>query len=116
MPPPADDLGDELPDVAKEQTPGNRAAVVHRAIGKQSERQLTPQAIDAMYRDGANRIVDLERSKNGTARHTSTPAIAPMMKPLNGLTKPLGAVIATSPASRPLPIMAGSGFLLTIQV
>ena len=56
----ADDLGDELPDVAEEQAFGDGAAVVHRAIGEQAERQLTPHTVDAVDRDRANRIVDLE--------------------------------------------------------
>src|SRR5258708_35306848 len=51
-------------------------------------------------------------SKNHTAQHTSTPAIRPMMTADTGLTKPLGAVMATSPASSPLPVMVGSGLPL----
>src|SRR4030081_154003 len=51
-------------------------------------------------------------SKNHTAQHTSTPAMRPMMTDDRGLTKPLGAVMATSPASRPLAVMVGSGLPL----
>src|SRR5207245_11151579 len=51
-------------------------------------------------------------SKNQTAQHTSTPAISPMMTADTGLTKPLGAVIATRPARMPLAVMVGSGLPL----
>ena len=36
---------------------------------------------------------------------TKTPATTPMMQAPTVLTKPLGAVIATNPASRPLPLI-----------
>ena len=45
-------------------------------------------------------------------RQTKTPAIKPIIAELTGLTKPLGAVMATSPASRPLPLIEASGFPL----
>src|SRR5260221_14172151 len=51
-------------------------------------------------------------SKNHTAQHTSTPAMSPMMTADTGLTKPLGAVMATSPGSSPLAVMVGSGLPL----
>ena len=46
---------------------------------------------------------------NAQLKQTSTPATSPMMQALTGLTKPLGAVMATSPARRPLPLMEASG-------
>ena len=51
-------------------------------------------------------------STNAQLRQTRTPAIKPMMAELTGLTKPLGAVMATSPASKPLPLIEASGFPL----
>src|SRR5437016_3901094 len=51
-------------------------------------------------------------SKKNTLRQTSTPATAPMANAPHGLTKAHGEVMATRPASRPLHIMAGSGFLV----
>src|SRR5207244_12405861 len=42
------------------------------------------------------------RSKKNTLRITKTPATAPMIAALIGLTNAHGAVIATSPASIPL--------------
>src|SRR6266545_2815253 len=42
---------------------------------------------------------------------TSTPATIPMTAAAHGSTKAHGAVIATRPASMPLAIMPGSGFL-----
>ena len=50
------------------------------------------------------------RSTNSTETHTRTPAIRPMITEPTGLTNPEGAVIATSPASSPLPLMEASGF------
>ena len=46
---------------------------------------------------------------NSTLRQTSIPAANPMIAAPTVLTKPLGAVIATSPASRPLPAIEASG-------
>src|SRR5437867_13390227 len=51
-------------------------------------------------------------SKKKTLRQTSTPATAPIQNAPSGLTNAHGAVIATRPASSPLHIMAGSGFLV----
>src|SRR5271170_2019155 len=51
-------------------------------------------------------------SKKKTLRTTSTPATAPIQNAPHGVTKPLGAVMATRPANRPLHIMPGSGFLV----
>src|SRR5205823_2392042 len=51
-------------------------------------------------------------SKKKQLRTTSTPATRPMMNAPIGLTNAHGAVIATSPASRALHIMPGSGFLV----
>ena len=39
---------------------------------------------------------------------TNIPATRPMMQAPTVLTKPLGAVIATKPASRPLPLIDAS--------
>jgi len=50
------------------------------------------------------------RSRNSTLRQTSTPAERPMIAEPTELTKPLGAVIATRPARRPLPLIEASGF------
>ena len=49
------------------------------------------------------------RSTNSHERQTSTPAMRPMMTDAIGFTKPLGAVIATSPARNALPVMDASG-------
>src|SRR6266849_7699360 len=49
-------------------------------------------------------------SMNSTDRQTSTPAIKPITQAPTGFTNPLGAVIATRPAKRPLPVMEASGF------
>src|SRR4051794_23826256 len=50
-------------------------------------------------------------SKNNTAQMTMTPATPPIRNAAHGATKAHGAVIATRPASMPLHIMLGSGFL-----
>ena len=49
------------------------------------------------------------RSTNSTESAHSTPAMRPMMTAAIGLTNPLGAVMATRPASRPLPVIDASG-------
>src|SRR5207249_9178588 len=46
---------------------------------------------------------------NSTEMQTRTPAITPMITEATGLTKPEGAVIATRPASKPLPLIDASG-------
>src|SRR5712675_1396331 len=51
-------------------------------------------------------------SKKNTASTTSTPETKPMIAAPPALTNAQGAVIATSPASMPLHIMDGSGFLV----
>src|ERR1039458_9121837 len=48
-------------------------------------------------------------STKETERQTRTPAMAPIMMEPTGLTKPEGPVIATRPASSPLPDMEASG-------
>src|SRR5438093_11614365 len=57
-------------------------------------------------------------SQKITLQITSTPDTAPMTNAAHGCTKAHGAVIATSPASMPLHIIVGSGFLpgLTIHI
>src|SRR5258708_40145865 len=54
-------------------------------------------------------------SKKNTDSTTSTPAIKPRRLAPPALTKAHGAVIATKPASMPLHIMEGSGFLVRIH-
>src|SRR3954465_10291900 len=49
------------------------------------------------------------RSTYSHDRQTSTPAMRPMTTDAIGLTKPLGAVIATRPARNPLPVIDASG-------
>src|SRR3989338_2949584 len=49
-------------------------------------------------------------SKDRTEKTTKTPAIAPIVIELKGLTKAQGAVIATRPAKAPLIVMDKSGF------
>src|ERR1051326_2760465 len=51
-------------------------------------------------------------SKKNTASTTKLPGISPMMAAPPALTNAQGAVIATRPASMPLHIMDGSGFLV----
>src|SRR6266478_9980999 len=51
------------------------------------------------------------RSIKNTEATTNTPATAPISTAPSELTKAQGAVIATRPASIPLHIMDGSGFL-----
>src|SRR5664280_785208 len=51
-------------------------------------------------------------SKKKTASTTRTPATAPRMEEPPALTNAQGQVIATNPASMPLHIMDGSGFLV----
>src|SRR5438045_541516 len=58
----------------------------------------------------------MPRSTFSTARHTRTPAIRPMIKELRGVTNPHGAVIATKPASRPLPLIEASGLPYRIHM
>ena len=48
-------------------------------------------------------------STNATLKQTRTPATKPMMAAPVVLTKPLGAVMATRPASSPLPLIDASG-------
>ena len=55
-------------------------------------------------------------SMNATLMQTSTPATRPMMAAPVVLTNPLGAVIATRPASKPLPLIEASGFPLRIHM
>src|SRR4030042_4970494 len=50
-------------------------------------------------------------STKRAASTTSTPEIKPMMQALIELTNAQGAVMATNPASIPLHIILGSGFL-----
>src|SRR6266496_4301856 len=52
------------------------------------------------------------RSKNQTDSTTSTPATMPTMAAAQGWMNAHGAVMPTSPASMPLAIMPGSGFLV----
>ena len=113
----ADQLRDQLARIAVEQAgddtvhavPG--AAVVALAVGEQTDGDHAPQAVGAVHRNGADRIVDLHHLLDELDREAdqSTPAIKPMMTAPTGLTKPLGAVIATRPASSPLPVMEASG-------
>src|SRR5947209_2270251 len=51
-------------------------------------------------------------SKKNTASTTRIPAMMPMIAAPPALTNAQGAVIATRPASMPLHIMDGSGFLV----
>src|SRR5216684_1011086 len=53
----------------------------------------------------------ITRSTNSTEMHTRTPAISPMITDPTGFTNPEGAVMATSPASKPLPVIDASGLL-----
>jgi hypothetical protein len=48
-------------------------------------------------------------STNRTLQITSTPAMPPMIAAPTGVTKALGAVMATAPARRPLQPIVGSG-------
>jgi len=49
-----------------------------------------------------------ERVLNSTEIQTSTPAINPMMTEAQDSQNPEGAVMATSPASKPLPLIEAS--------
>src|SRR5918994_4179663 len=57
----------------------------------------------------------LTRSKNATEPTTITPAMAPMSTATDVVTAAHGAVIATSPASRPLAVIETSGLPLLIH-
>ena len=51
-----------------------------------------------------------------TLKQTRTPAIRPMIAEAIGLTKPLGAVMATKPANRPLALILASGLPFRIHM
>ena len=51
------------------------------------------------------------RSKKKQLQTTSTPETAPIRTAAQGVTKAQGAVMATRPASMPLHMKLGSGFL-----
>jgi hypothetical protein len=63
-----------------------------------------------MDRERATGSSILRLSKNGTAKQTITPAIAPMRTEAAGMTKAEGAVIAINPARAPLTLIDRSGF------
>jgi len=54
-------------------------------------------------------------SKNSTEKTTRTPATAPIMIALKGVTVAQGLVMATRPARAPFRLMPASGFLNLIQ-
>src|SRR5204863_7695491 len=49
-----DDLRNQLCYIAEEQAPGNCAAVIHRSVGEQPERELSPHTVDTMDGDRAD--------------------------------------------------------------
>ena len=53
---------------------------------------------------------------NSTLKQTSTPAMKPMIVAPTVFTNPLGAVIATKPANRPLPAIEASGLPYLIHM
>ena len=112
----ADQLRHQLARIAVEQArhravhavPG--AAVVTLAVGEQAHRDDAPESVGAVDRDGAHRIVDLHDFLDELNREAHQHAGDQSDDDgADGFTKPLGAVIATSPARRPLPVMEASG-------
>ena len=64
-----------------------------------------------MHRDGTDRIVDAGTIPEEDAQHDKYAGDAPMTTAAQLSTNAQGAVIATSPASMPLHIIEGSGFM-----
>ena len=86
-----------------------RAIIVSEQAGKDGAQR----AVDAVYANSADRIVDLEllidkfdAEDNGKACDQ-----IPMMAAPNGVTTSQPAVMATRPAREPFSVMETSGFL-----
>ena len=96
-------------DVARHAVP--RAAVVALAIGEEAHRDDAPDAVGAMNGDRADRIVHLQHALDELARdaHEHAGHEADDRR-RDGLTNPLGAVMATRPARNALPLIDASGF------
>ena len=80
-------------------------------FGEQADAEHAPRAAHAVHRDGADRIVDLERLIDEQRRDDDEDARdgADDRPQRPALTNAQGAVIATSPASSPLQIIVTSG-------
>src|ERR1019366_8837921 len=106
-----DQLGEKLTSVAVEQAAhGTRdtvPSVAVGAVGKQTKRQRAPCTATAPTGSSIRK----RRSSSSTVHTTSSPAVTPIRTAAAGVTNAHGAVIATSPPSRPLQAIATSGLL-----
>ena len=74
-----------------------------------------PDAGHPVRREGADRVVDSDRSTRSEPSTTIAPATKPIRIAAHGATKAQAAVIATSAAIAPFSIIERSGFLITIH-
>ena len=97
------------PSTASTSEPFQPAAVA--AVGEDADGEHAEGAADAVDRDGAHRVVELEPALHEQHRldHQDAGDDADDGRPAPGLVKAQGAVMATRPASMPLAIMPGSG-------